>query len=84
MHAKVLVVDGTLSVVGSANLDNRSLELNDELNVAVFDPVLAKRLLEDFERDLRKSMRIDLEDWRARPLHISAREKLWSLFGEVF
>ena len=84
MHAKVLVVDGTLSVIGSANLDNRSLELNDELNVAVFDPSLAERLLEDFERDLRKSTRIDLDEWRARPLHISAREKLWSLFGEVF
>jgi cardiolipin synthase len=84
MHAKVIVVDGTLSVVGSANLDNRSLELNDELNVAVFDRALASRLLEDFERDLRTSTRIDLDAWRSRPLHISGREKLWSLFGEVF
>ena len=84
MHAKVLVVDGTLSVAGSANLDNRSLELNDELNVAVFDRALAERLLQDFERDLGKSKRIELEEWRARPLHISGREKLWSLFGEVF
>jgi cardiolipin synthase len=84
MHAKVIVVDDVLSVVGSANLDNRSLELNDELNVAVFDKTLANRLLEDFERDLRKSTRIDLEAWRSRPLHISARDKLWSLFGEVF
>jgi cardiolipin synthase len=84
MHAKVLVVDGTLSVAGSANLDNRSLELNDELNVAVFDRALAERLLQDFERDLGKSKRIELEEWRARPLHIRGREKLWSLFGEVF
>jgi hypothetical protein len=35
MHAKVLVVDGIWSMFGSANFDNRSLELNDELNVAV-------------------------------------------------
>ncbi len=84
MHAKVLMVDGTLSVFGSANLDNRSLELNDELNVAVFDPALANRLLQDFERDLQKSARIDLDAWRSRPLHISGREKMWSLFGEVF
>jgi len=84
MHAKVTVVDGTLSVFGSANLDNRSLELNDELNVAAFDPALATRLLQDFERDVRKSARIDLDEWRSRPLHISGREKLWSLFGEVF
>ena len=37
MHAKTMTVDGMLSIVGSANFDNRSLELNDELNVAVFD-----------------------------------------------
>ena len=40
MHTKAMVVDGVLSIVGSANFDNRSLELNDELNVAVFDPAL--------------------------------------------
>ena len=84
MHAKVLVVDGVLSVFGSANLDNRSLELNDELNVAVFEPSLAARLLEDFERDLKKTKKIDLESWRSRPIHIRGREQLWSFFGEVF
>ena len=84
MHAKATVVDGVLSIVGSANFDNRSLELNDELNVAVFDEGLAERLLADFERDLTHSTRLELEDWRSRPLHIRGREKLWSLFGEVF
>ena len=44
MHTKALVVDGVLSVAGSANFDNRSFELNDELNVAVFDRTLATRL----------------------------------------
>ena len=44
MHAKVMVVDGVLSIFGSANFDNRSLELNDELNLAVFDQALAARL----------------------------------------
>lgn len=84
MHAKVLVVDGRLSIVGSANFDNRSLELNDELNVVVFDAGVALRLLADFERDLTNSTRLDLDAWRARPFHIRAREQVWSLFGEVF
>lgn len=84
MHAKALVIDGILSIVGSANFDNRSLELNDELNVAVFDRTLAGRLREDFERDLTHSTKLDLDEWRARPIHIRARERLWSLFGEVF
>ena len=84
MHTKAMIVDGVLSVFGSANFDNRSLELNDELNVAAFDRGLAARLLSDFERDLKRSSRIDAEEWRSRPFHIRAREKGWSLFGEVF
>jgi cardiolipin synthase len=83
-HAKIMVVDGVLTVFGSANFDNRSLELNDELNVAVFDPKLAGRLLADVERDIARSRRLELESWRARPLHIRGREQLWSFFGEVF
>lgn len=84
MHAKAIVIDGMLSVVGSANFDNRSLELNDELNIAVFDRGFARRLMTDFERDVARSKKIDLEEWRSRPLHIRGREKLWSVFGEVF
>jgi cardiolipin synthase len=84
MHTKAVIIDGFLSIVGSANFDNRSFELNDELNVVVFDRALAARLGEDFERDTRQSMKLDLETWRSRPLHIRAREKTWSLFGEVF
>ena len=84
MHTKALIVDGVLSIVGSANLDNRSLELNDELKVAVFDRALATRLRADFEQDLMRSKKLDLEEWRSRPIHIRGREKLWSYFGEVF
>ena len=84
MHVKAMVVDGVLSIVGSSNFDNRSLELNDELNVAVFDRALAGRLLQDFERDLANSNKLDLEQWRARPLHIRGRERFWSFFGELF
>ena len=73
-----------LSIAGSANFDNRSFELNDELNVAVFDGALAARLREDFERDLAQSVELELRAWRSRPVHIRAREKLWSAFGEVF
>jgi cardiolipin synthase len=84
MHTKALVIDGVLSIVGSANFDNRSFELNDELNLAVFDRQVAGKLLTDFEHDMTKSQKLDLEQWRSRPLHIRGREKAWSLFGEVF
>ncbi len=53
MHTKAIVVDGVVSMFGSANFDNRSLELNDELNVAVASPDLAARLSAGFRRGLR-------------------------------
>ena len=84
MHTKTLVVDGVWSMFGSANFDNRSLELNDELNVAVTSSALAARFLEDFERDLRVSRRIDLQSWRQRSLLQKSREVFWSWFGEIF
>jgi cardiolipin synthase len=84
MHTKAMVVDGILSIAGSANFDNRSFELNDELNVAVFDRQLAARLTADFERDLMESKRLELSSWRSRPFHIRARERAWSYFGELF
>ena len=84
MHAKTIVVDGAWSMFGSANFDNRSLELNDEMNVAVRDPGLASRLLQDFEQDLRRSKKLDPDAWRRRPVLDKAREHFWSYFGEIF
>jgi cardiolipin synthase len=84
MHTKAIVADGIMSIFGSANFDNRSRELNDELNVVAFDPALAARLTGDFEADLRNARKIEADAWKSRPPHIRAREQVWSLFGEVF
>ena len=84
MHTKTMVVDGVLNIFGSANFDNRSFELNDEVNVAVFSRRLAARLLQDFERDLSVSQKLSLETWRQRPYMERVHEHFWSYFGEVF
>ncbi|PYR74922.1 MAG: hypothetical protein DMF86_16910 [Acidobacteria bacterium] len=84
MHAKALIVDGAWSMVGSANFDNRSLELNDELNVGVSDRDLARRLLDDFNADLKSARRLELDAWQRRSVFEKAREYFWSYFGEVF
>ena len=68
IHAKVLVVDELWSVLGTTNLDNRSFEHNDEVNLAMRDPAVAARLLQDYERDLADSREMTLERWRRRPL----------------
>ncbi len=68
MHAKVLVIDGSWSVVGTTNMDNRSFEHNDEDNVAMLNRDVAQRLLADYQQDLADADEITLERWRARPL----------------
>jgi len=72
------------SMFGSANFDNRSLELNDEMNVAVSDRSLAARLLEDFEQDLKSARKLDPAQWRDRSTLEKSREYFWSYFGEIF
>jgi cardiolipin synthase len=84
MHVKATIVDGSWSIVGSTNFDNRSLELNDEINVGIAHAGVAARLLEDFDADLRRSRRLVLEQWRQRPMSDRGREQLWRLFGELF
>jgi cardiolipin synthase len=84
MHVKAMMIDGVWNVVGSANFDNRSFELNDELTVAVQDAELAAALTRDFENDITRSTKLDAETWRQRSLWQKARQLFWSQFGELF
>lgn len=66
-HCKMLIVDDDWAVVGTTNVDNRSFEHNDEVNLALCDSRLAARLRSDHERDIVDSREITLEEWRRRP-----------------
>jgi cardiolipin synthase len=79
IHAKVLVIDGVWSVVGSTNFDNRSFGLNDEVNLAAMCRPLASRLNENFLRDLQASHQITWDEWRRRPLS----ERIVETLGRV-
>jgi cardiolipin synthase A/B len=76
IHAKVMVIDGLWSVVGSTNFDNRSFGLNDEVNLAGCDTGLAGSLKELFKLDLAQSREISYQEWASRPWHEKLRE--WS------
>jgi len=67
-HVKALLVDDLWAVIGTTNLDNRSFEHNDEVNVAFRDAAVNKRLTRDFEADMARSSEIGLARWRQRPL----------------
>src|SRR5205085_10292851 len=64
LHAKTMVVDGEWVSIGSANLDNRSFAINNELNVTFLDRGLARRLTELFEEDLKYTTPVTQEDWK--------------------
>jgi cardiolipin synthase len=68
IHAKIMLVDGYWAVAGSTNLDLRSFGLNDEVNIAIPDPEVVRRLEADFERDLSVSRQISYEEWKSRPV----------------
>jgi cardiolipin synthase len=66
LHAKTMVVDGVWATIGSANVDNRSFALNEEVNVALYDAPMAARLGQIFAADIAHSRRVDEARWRAR------------------
>ena len=64
LHAKTMVVDGQWVSIGSANLDNRSFALNNELNVAFLDKDMAARMTEIFHGDLKFTKQVTYEEWQ--------------------
>ena len=67
LHAKSMCLDGRVSVVGSANLDHRSIETNFELSAVIRSEALGRQMHELFENDVRYSVSIDPGDWEQRP-----------------
>jgi cardiolipin synthase A/B len=74
VHAKTLVADSQVALVGSANMDLRSFRLNFEVHALVHDETTATRLRETFDDDLAKSRRVDLEAWDARAWTLRVKE----------
>ena len=62
MHAKLLVADDRISIVGSGNLDDRSFFINDEVNLHVHSPTFARQQTVIFEKDLKRCREITFEN----------------------
>jgi cardiolipin synthase len=74
VHAKTMIVDSLITLVGSANMDLRSFRLNYEIHTLMHDPGTARRLGETFARDLEKSRRVDFAEWEARSWLLKVKE----------
>jgi len=79
LHAKTVIVDGLWSSIGSTNLDRRSFAFNYESNLNVFDGGFAREMLAMFERDLAKSRRITLAEWKTRPFKEKLLERFYGI-----
>ena len=66
IHAKTMVVDGTFSMIGSSNLDARSSEINEELDLVIYDEGFGRQMEEVFEADLRRARPYTLDDFKTR------------------
>ena len=68
IHAKTMVADGLFSMFGSSNIDSRSSEINEEIDVVVYDAGFGHLMEEAFENDLSKSREYTLEEFKRRSL----------------
>jgi cardiolipin synthase len=83
LHSKTASIDGVWSCVGSTNLDWRSFLHNNEIDAVVLGEEFAAQMQAMFEKDLARSVRIDLAAWKKRPM--SDRFKEWAAgFGKYW
>ena len=82
LHAKVLTADSMVATIGSSNFNHRSLSLDDEANVVVFDPAVAAVLDRHFDEDLARSEPLDPSRWRKRSMPQKALEKLTTVLDD--
>jgi cardiolipin synthase len=83
IHSKVWLADGEWASVGTANLDNRSLLLNFEVNCLIYDRRAVAELEEQFQRDLEESIRLEPNVFKKRPMMAKLAENFFRLFSPV-
>ena len=83
IHAKIVILDGEIGVVGSTNFDIRSFNLDFEISAFIYDEKFAQRLERDFYQDLAESEEIVLEEFLNRPLSHRIKESSARLFSPL-
>jgi cardiolipin synthase len=75
VHAKSIVVDRKLAIVGTANMDIRSFDLNFEVNAIVYDEETAITLADIFTDDIGNATKINADEWNSRSMANQLLEK---------
>ena len=74
--SKVVIVDREFISVGSTNFDMRSLQLNDEASLNIYDKAFAEQLTKIFEADLDPTVEYTYSMWKQRPLRQRVAENI--------
>lgn len=83
IHAKTMVCDDKIAFVGTANLDQRSFDLNFEVNAVVYNKDLAQQLSNAFLEDLKYAEKLEYSDWMQRPRWRKLVERVLYLFSPL-
>ena len=83
VHAKTMVIDDEISIIGTANMDVRSQELNFEVNAMVYNSETNQKLKKVFFDDLKNAKEIDKEEWKKRNHFIIFTEKFFRLLSPL-
>lgn len=79
-HSKLLISDGVMCSIGSANLDYRSLETQFEVSAIIYDKKITNQLSKKFFEDVSHSKLLTLQSWQKRKWHA----KFISSFARLF
>lgn len=74
MHAKTVSVDGVVCSIGSANLDQRSFNVDYEVNAILYDQTVAQALDSRFREDLRNCELFDPEAYAKKAFPVRLRD----------
>ncbi len=83
MHQKVMIIDDDMSVIGSANFDNRSFNLNFEMNMVINDQSFTRRVEEILLTDIQNSRLVVYPDKRGNNWLFRLAVRLSSLFSPM-
>ena len=83
LHSKVLIVDDTISTVGSCNMDIRSFHLDYEVNAVIYNKKVTARLIEQFNNDLLFCIKINKEDHKKLNVFKRLRNSIFRIFSPV-
>lgn len=83
LHSKLIVIDDSLVIVGSANMDVRSFEHNFEIDAFIYDKKTALEAKTIYMNDLSDSETMSLALWMQRPLHKRFASSILRLFAPL-